>query len=233
MRLTSLTARSREAEQMDDSSLDLATFAAVLGDLEVVNRWTLASRPTLSFLRRSSATRSSFRLLDVGCGSGDMLRAIRRWADRLRIRAELVGVDRDPRSAPVAIAATPPSMGIDFVTGDYENLPGRFDFIVSSLVAHHMSESEIVRFIQFMEANASGGWLINDLHRRAMALLLYPLLASALRIHSIVRSDGMLSVARSFRAEDWQSLLERAGLSTDGARIIPYFPFRLCVERRF
>ena len=230
MQLTSLSARSEQPEQMDDAALDLASYAAVLGDLAVVNRWTLAARPTLSFLERATRSGAPFSLLDVGFGAGDMLRRVRRWADKRGLKAELAGVDQDARSAPVAIAATPASMKIEFVTGDYRDVGGRFDFIISSLVAHHMSEPEIIRFLRFMEQNARG-WLINDLHRRPLAIMLFGVLASALGVDPIVRSDGMLSVARSFREEDWRQLLTRAGLRQGEARLLHYFPFRLCVER--
>ena len=231
MRLMPLSARSEQSEQMDDAALDLPAYATVLRDLTIVNRWTLAARPTLSFLQRATASRRRFRLLDVGFGSGDMLRAIRSWSQTRGIDADLVGVDQDPRSAAVAIAATPPWMRIDFVTGDYRELAGGFDFVISSLVAHHMSDQEIVRFLRFMEQTARSGWLINDLHRRRLAIILFGALASLLGIHPIVRSDGMLSVARSFRQEDWTRLLGRAGLTQSGARVVRYFPFRLCVER--
>ena len=37
------------------------------------------------------------------------------------------------------------------------------------------------------------------------------------------------SIARSFRAPEWQDLLARAGIAH--ARVFRQFPFRLCVER--
>ena len=233
MRMTSLSTRSEELEQMDHPTLDLSTYAAVLGDITLVNRVTLAARPTLSFIQRATRSRSHFRLLDVGFGSGDMLRAIRRWANKRGLEADLVGVDQDERSAPVAIAATPPSMGIEFVTGDYREVPGPFDFIISSLVTHHMTEPEILRFLRFMDQNAHAGWLVSDLHRQRLAVMLYELLALTVGVHPIVRSDGMLSIARSFRPEDWRRLLGQAGLGQSEVRILAYFPFRLCVERLF
>jgi 2-polyprenyl-3-methyl-5-hydroxy-6-metoxy-1,4-benzoquinol methylase len=229
----SLAIRSLQHEQMDDPALDVTDYALVLRDLAKVNRWTLAARPTLDFLDRALAGRSSFRLLDVGYGQGDMLRAIRHWAEKRGIRAELVGVDVDARSRRAAVAATPANAGIDFLTGDYRDVRGSFDFIVSSLVAHHMSDRELRSFVRFMEHNASAGWLINDLHRHRIALLSYPLLARAIGVHRIVREDGTLSIARSFRREDWLRILRHAGLHEGQARLKRYFPFRLCVERLF
>jgi 2-polyprenyl-3-methyl-5-hydroxy-6-metoxy-1,4-benzoquinol methylase len=174
--------------------------------------------------------RRTFRLLDVGFGQGDMLRAIRKWANAREISAELVGVDQDPRSAAVARQATPKEMQIQFVTGDYREVKGAFDCIVSSLVAHHMTEGELIAFLRFMEDRASAGWLINDLHRRRVAQLLYGPMASLIRVDPIVRSDGLLSIARSFRPNDWLRIISEAGLPPGRARLLRYFPFRLCVE---
>ena len=226
--MKSLAARAREEEQMDDPALPPATYAAVLADLGRVNRWTLAARPTLDFLRRGTAGMPEFRLLDVGFGEGGMLRDIARWARRRGIHAELVGVDLNPRSAAVARAATPPELPIEWRTGDYRDL-GRFDFVVSSLVAHHMSDEELRTFLRWMEANAERGWLVNDLHRHAFSYRGYPLLARLLGVHPIVREDGQLSIARSFRPAEWRDILASTGV--EGARVVRRFPFRLCVER--
>ena len=229
--MTSLRVRAQADEQMDDPKLDPAIYAAVLRDLAYVNRWTLAARPTLAFLERALGERKSFRLLDVGFGQGDMLRAIANWARRRGIAAGLVGIDLNPRSAAIARAVTPEGMAIDFRTGDYCAVGGDFDLIVSSLVAHHMSEAELRSFVAFMETEAKRGWMVNDLHRHPLAHAGYPLLARLLRVHPMVRSDGTLSIARSFRRPDWQAILAGAGLAEGGARIVRRFPFRLCVER--
>jgi SAM-dependent methyltransferase len=222
--------RLRDEEQMDDPALDPAVYAAVLADLGRVNRWTLAARPTLDFLRRAAAGPDRLRLLDVGFGEGDMLRAIARWARRRGVSLELVGVDLNPRSAAVAAVATPPELTIDYRTGDYRDQSG-FDLVISSLVAHHMTDAELRDFLAWMEASAPRGWLVNDLHRQRLSYLGYPLLARLLRTHRIVREDGRLSIARSFRPGEWRELLDRAGVPPGAAAIRRYFPFRLCVER--
>ena len=85
-----------------------------------------------------------------------MLRAIARWARRRGIEAELVGVDLNPRSVDVARAATPPDLDIDYRAGDYHGLGG-FDFVISSLVVHHMSHQELIAFLRYMEAGARRG----------------------------------------------------------------------------
>ncbi len=228
--MRSLHDRVRADEQMDDPALPPEVYRAVLYDLGRVNRWTFAARPTLDFLRRATAGMERFRLLDVGFGQGDMLRAIARWAKRRGIGAELVGVDLNAGSAAVAEAATPVELAIDYRTGDYRD-QGEFDLVVSSLVAHHMTDGELRAFLRWMEVHARRGWLVNDLHRHGFSYRGFPLLARLLGVHRIVREDGQLSIARAFRPHEWRAILADAGIAEGAVRIARWFPFRLCVER--
>ena len=145
------------------------------------------------------AKRTRFTVLDVGFGRGDMLCRIAAWAGRHRKQVELHGVDLNRKSLKSARAATA-GLPVELHIGDYNDLPGPFDCVVSSLVAHHMSDSDLTDFIRYMENHATLGWLINDLHRRTFAYLGYPLLARLLGVHRIVREDGQLSIARKLPA---------------------------------
>ena len=226
----SLAVRSQAVERMDAEDLPATVLADVLADLAQVNAVTMAARPTLGFLKRAVGTRPSFRLLDVGFGDGDMLRRIARWAVRRGVAAELVGIDLNPNSAPAARRRTAADAAIDYRTGDYRDLAGQgWDVVVSSLVAHHMTHDQLVAFLRFMEAEAALGWLVNDLHRHGFAHAGYPLLARLFGWHEIVRHDGRLSIARSYRLAEWPPILREAGIAD--ARVFRQFPFRLCVER--
>lgn len=216
-------------ERMDDPALDPATYQAVLADLSRMNRYTLAARPTLDFIDRARGARSTFRLLDVGFGQGDMLRTIARYARRKNLDVDLVGVDLNPSSLLPATAATPKTMPIRYQIGDYRDVKGPFDMIVSSLVTHHMDEEERIDFLGHMDETARLGWFVNDLHRHPLAYRAYPLLARLTGVHDIVRHDGQVSIGRAFTREDWRAMLARTHIR--GATIKRYFPFRLCVER--
>jgi len=229
--MNNLTIRSRQEEQMDAVDLDPATYEVVLHHLARVNRWTFTAHPTLAFLKRAIGSERRFRLMDVGFGDGDVLRAVARWARRRNIETELVGADLNEKSLDVARSATPPDLGIDFRTGDYRDQTGLFDFVISSQVTHHMTDEQLLTFLRYMEKNARMGWLICDLHRLRFAHWGFPLLARLLMVHRIVREDGRLSIARSFRTEDWYDYLSQAGIAIDEVRIRRRFACRLCVER--
>jgi len=225
-----LAVRAQAEELMDADDLPADTYAAVVADLARVNTVTLAARPTLAFLDRALAGRKTLKLLDVGFGDGDMLRRIARWAERRGVMAELVGVDLNPRSEIAARAHSPAGLPVAWRTGDYADCAGEgWDVVISSLVAHHMRREQLVAFLRFMEAESASGWLVNDLHRHRFAHAGFPLLAALARWHPIVRHDGTLSIARSYRPGEWPPLLAAAGIAD--ARVFRTFPFRLCVER--
>jgi SAM-dependent methyltransferase len=234
--MRSFAARSREAEWMDAPDVSHEVFSDLLGDLAKVNTITLARPPTLRWLARATAKmkRSDrFTLLDVGCGHGDMLRAIARWARKAGLQAELTGIDLSPWSAPTARAATPPSDPITYISGDvFDFAPTHpVDFIVSSLVAHHMPDDLLVDFIRLMERTAVRGWFINDLHRHPLAFYGFGVLSTVAGWHSWVRHDGQISVARAFSFQDWRRLLDQAGVPREAVSLKWRFPFRICVGR--
>lgn len=226
--LASLATRVDRDEEMDAATLAPDRYARVLRDLARVNVVTRAAAPTLAFI--ASFGDAPLRILDVGFGQGDMLRRIGTAARRRGQQVELVGVDLNPNSVAAARAATPAAMPIAYASGDYADLPGPWDIVISSLVAHHMSDRERRDFLRFMDGNTRRGWFVNDLHRARIAFAGYPLLAALLGVDPIVRRDGQLSVARSFRASDWRAALADAGVT--GATITRHFPYRLCVAKR-
>ena len=168
-------------------------------------------------------------ILDVGFGAGDMLRALAR---RFGARVRLIGIDLNPRSEPVARAMTPPEFAIDYRTGDAYALAESepMDLVISSLVTHHMGDTELQGFLGWMEARSRLGWLVNDLQRHWLPYHGFGALAAAMRWHPFVRHDGPLSIARAFTRADWEQRLGEAGIAD--ARIAAWFPFRMCVERR-
>ena len=229
-----LAVRSTAAERMDTDCADFADYRRCLRDLSRVNVVTRTHQPTLAWLARETRGLDSFSLLDVGCGHGDMLRRIRRWARRRGIVARLEGLDRNPWSTRVAAEATPADADITYHTADAFTFAGaqEFDFIISAQFTHHLDDAAIVTFIRWMEAHARRGWFVSDLHRHWFAYHGFGLLALAAGWHRFVRHDGRVSIARSFVPDEWRGLLAAAGLAPEAADLRWHVPFRLCVARR-
>ena len=225
--------RSSASEHMDDPDLDPATYARCLADLATVNVVTMTHRPTMRFLARATKTLTpgtTLRILDVASGHGDLLRAIHRWATGAGFVPVLSGLDLNPRSALVAAAATPETMQITWRTGNvFDDTPQPApDFIVTSQFTHHLLDGEVIAFLQWIDRHAKTGWCIVDLQRHILAWWGFQALARIAFWHRIVREDGLVSIARGFHREEWQSLLAQARVD---ARIEWSPLFRLTVSR--
>lgn len=226
-----LSQRSPLPELMDAGFGDAALHARVLADLAAVNRLTLTHRPVLQFLRQSWARQPAGRalsVLDVGCGQGDLLRAIRQLGSMHGRELRLTGLDLQADSTRAARAATPPQMDIAYLTANlFDHRPRRVDYIVSSQLAHHLDDEHIVGLMVWMQRHARRAWCIADLRRHWLPYLAFPWLARAARWHRIVRIDGTRSVARACTPDEWRQLIARAGVT---ARVRECLPFRLCIE---
>ena len=218
-----------------DAETDFAAFRDTVASLAGVNRMTMGYRPLTRFLQGAlagRATRAPLRVLDVGSGYGDGVRAAAAFLEARGVPAEIVGVDRNPHAAAAARGVTRRYEGVTvaYVTEDvfaHTEHAAPYDLVLSALFTHHLEDDEVVRFLTWMDGTARGGWLVNDLYRSRLAAAGFGLLARLTRRHAHVRHDGPVSFARSFRRADWDRLLGEAGV-TD-ARIGVLAPFRLCV----
>ena len=229
--------RSTQPEFMDTESVSFAEFHDCLQSLSMINTLTLAYRPTLRWFEHRIAGagfRHSISVLDIGCGGGDMLRQIWKWARKRNLQVELVGIDLNPWSTKSAQQVTPGDAPIRFETANLFSLDPcrRADYIVSSLFTHHLANSDLVRFIQWMDCHATDGWFINDLHRHPVPYFFIKHAVRLLCSNRMIRHDAPVSVARAFTASEWRHLLEEAGIPAERTRIEWFFPFRYGVSCR-
>ena len=232
-----LSQRSTRAELMDTESVSFAEFHDCLHTLGIINTFTLAYRPTLRWFERMTVgvgSEQSISVIDIGCGGGDMLRRIWRWARERHFDLKLIGIDLNPWSKKSAEQVTPKDAPIRFETANVFSLDSsrRADFIVSSLFAHHLTDGELIRFIQWMDCHATRGWFINDLHRHPLPRCVIKYAVRLLFPNRMIQHDAPASVARAFTASEWRYLLGKAGISPERTEIEWFFPFRYGVSCR-
>jgi 2-polyprenyl-3-methyl-5-hydroxy-6-metoxy-1,4-benzoquinol methylase len=224
----------RDLPELMDGGCSYADFRGCLHSLQQINRWLLGYRPTLAWLKRlPHGLRDPVHIFDVGCGGGDLLRKIAAWARKRSIAVQLTGIDLNPHAARAAAESTPRELGITWVTGNaLEYRPEKpMDVVVSSLMAHHLEDEEIVALLRWMEATARLGWFINDLERSEWSCRMFAWVERIARWHRFVRHDGPVSFRRAFREEDWARLLKAAGLPREAVTVEHWRPGRLCVGR--
>jgi SAM-dependent methyltransferase len=229
-----LRASPRDLPELMDGDCSYGDFRGCLQSLEQINRWLLGYRPTLTWLKRlTHGSRDPVRIVDVGSGGGDLLRRIASWARSRGIAVQLTGIDLNPHAARAAAECTPKELGIAWLTGNaLEYRPEKPpDIIVSSLMAHHLEDEEIVALLRWMETAAQAGWFINDLERSQWSCRMFGWLDRIAGWHRFVRHDGPVSFRRAFLREDWLRLLALAGIPQEAVTVEHWRPGRLCVGR--
>lgn len=228
--------RAQLSEWMDEPC-SYSDLRQCLHDLAQVNRIAIAYRPTLQWLEqvvRAWGGRHPLHIVDVGCGGGDMLRRIERWAVRERMAVRLTGVDSNPLAVRVAREFTPIDSRIRWIAGEMDSIGTAYepiDLVISSLFTHHLADDQIVRFLAWMERVTRRGWFINDLYRSRISYFGFKTIAMAARWHHFVRHDGPVSIRRAFLPAEWRRFAEASGLPTGSVHIDVRWPGRLCVAR--
>ena len=224
----------RELPELMDGDCSYGDFLGCLHSLKQVNRWLLGYRPTLTWLERlPREPHEPLHIVDVGSGGGDYLRRIAGWARRRGIRVQLTGIDMNPYAARAAAQSTPTELGKAWVTGDaLVYRPEKpMDIVMSSLMAHHLEDDEIVALLRWMEATARVGWFINDLERSQRTARMFGWIGGIAGWHRFVRHDGPVSFRRAFQKDDWLRLLAAAEIPRQAVTVERWRPGRLCVGR--
>jgi ubiquinone/menaquinone biosynthesis C-methylase UbiE len=225
--------RSYKLEHIDTGAYTAAEYESCIAELQLVNRWmgdAHALRRTL--LREINAQElKTFSVLDVGAGSGELLRVTASWARQTGRRLSAVGLELNERSAESIIEESSSFAEISSVRGDALQLPFadcEFDYVICSLFTHHFVDEQVVRILGEMSRVAKRRIFVIDLHRHPVAYFLYTTVGKLVLHNRLLRHDGALSILRSFKQDELIDLARRAGLRD--ARVQRHFPFRLVLS---
>jgi ubiquinone/menaquinone biosynthesis C-methylase UbiE len=227
--------RSTQLEHIDTGNYTPEEYEGCIVELKRVNRW-LGDARALRLTLLEEIGRSGqqvFSVLDVGAGSGELLRVVREWAQRNNRQARLVGLELNSRSAQAISRQAEPR--ISAVRGDALELPfadDAFDYAICSLFTHHFTDDQVTTIIGELARVARRRLFVIDLNRHPMAYVLYTTLGRIVLHNRLLREDGALSILRSFTPEELRTTALRAGLVN--VELTRRFPFRLVLsgERR-
>ncbi|MFE1646550.1 methyltransferase domain-containing protein [Microbacterium sp. P01] len=215
-------------ELMDDPACDPDRLAATLRRFGTVNRlvsgWGHVYRDRLGPYLRTLGRPA--RVLDLGSGGGDVLARLSALAGREGLSVDWVGVDPDPRAHAVATARA--GARTTFLCDDSSSLLARgeqFDAVLSNHVLHHLEPDELTAFAEASAALSTGIVLHSDIARSRPAYMLYALGITPLAPGTFLRTDGLRSIRRSYRADELAAALGA------GWRIERPAPFRLLASR--
>lgn len=227
--------RSYQLEHIDTGDYTAEEYEEFIIELQRVNRW-LGDAAALRASLLAEAKRKDlqqFSVLDVGAGSGALLRVAAKWAVREGRDVKLVGLELNPRSARAIKEMSSAFSNISPARGDALMLPfgtDSFDFAFCSLFAHHLKDAQVVALFQELNRVAREAIFVIDLHRHPVAFNLYTTVGRLFIRGRLVRTDGALSILRAFKPEELRRLGEEAGLRD--VKVERSFPFRLILTGR-
>lgn len=222
-------------ELMDDPDCDRRMLERTYDRFAAVN--AIVSRPGAIY-RRDIRPRASkdrpLRILDIGAGGGDLCRVIARRMRRDRRPAEITALDADERAISWA-SAHDQGAGVRYMHATTHELVAageQFDVIVSNHVLHHLTDAELQAVLADSRRLLSPGGLIvhHDIARGRAAYVIFSiataLLGGNLLAGSFIRTDGLISIRRSF------TVAEIAAAAPEGWVARGRFPFRIELRRQ-
>jgi ubiquinone/menaquinone biosynthesis C-methylase UbiE len=225
--------RSDELEFIDTGDYTAAEYAGCLAELRRINRWlgdeTALKNSLLHEIEREDL--KEFSVLDVGAGSGELLRVTANFARKQSRHAKLFGLDFNQISAEAIFDESNDFKEIYAVRGDALNLPfadETFDYAMCSLFTHHLKDEMVVETLREMRRVSRRKIFVIDLHRHPIAYYFYTTAGKIFLHNRLVRHDGALSILRSFKPEELKKLARRAGM--EKFSVERHFPFRLVLD---
>lgn len=220
-----LPPRSKLLELLDGDDIPSLELHLNMRELNTIN--TLLGGHAITcqgFLAITQAARSSgkrdFTVLEIGCGGGDNLLALHRMGTKLGLQLTFIGIDLLEACLEVARSRKAIQDCSTWIHSDYRValLPSKPDVVFSSLFCHHFSSAQIPGQLHWMARNSNLGFFINDLERNRFARAAIAALTAVFSRSYLVKHDAPLSVMRGFTKQEWEGLLNEAGLSSAHVR---------------
>ena len=223
--------RSHETEMMDDPGIPREMLYRNLDELDTLNRTLGGHRASLKAIKQLIKSKNKkYHIVDLGCGSGDSLIFIAKWARNKKIPVSLTGVDNNKNAIDYLkqhCKHYPEIKGIHADYNDYVNQQNNIDILHCSLFCHHLSNEELVNLFRIFQAKANIGFIINDIQRSFAAYYSTILFTTIANASPLARNDGPVSVLSGFKKREMKYFLKMAGIHK--YKITKRFAFRIIV----
>jgi len=209
-------------ELMDDPGIDPRELAGNFDDIERANRLFGGTRPIV----HAVFARATARLLDVGCGSADIPRALLREARTRGRTLAIVGLDSSETVLALARERSRDEPALAFVRADGAALPfadASFDVATCNLALHHFEPPAAIELLRELRRVSRLTPVVCDLVRSRIAYAATALFARFLAKNRLTKHDGPLSVRRAYTVREALGLATQAGWKRPLAKRSAYF----------
>ena len=226
--------RSREKEIMDDLDCSGPVLEQTLRELKTINRLLGGNGVTNRGLSQvvQRFPQDHYSLVDLGCGGGDMIAVMQAWASKKHIPIQFIGVDANANTIDLAKERQKALPEVHWQVAnvfDSTFLEQQVDIATCTLFTHHFTDEELVQLFQGLKRKVRLAIVINDLHRHPLAYYSIKWLTRWFSKSPMVQNDAALSVLRSFKRRDWNSIFEEAGLGKVEIHWRWAFRWQICV----
>ena len=216
---------------MDDPACDPVRLRRTLSRFRIVNRMVSGWGGVYRTHVRPALARCPdpvVRILDIGCGGGDVLRRIVRLARADGFNVTGLGIDPDPRALEVARAAgAEPGLHYrEAYAGELVGEGSRFSVGISNHLLHHLDSPGFAGMLRDSAALATDTCVHSDIARSRAAYAAYATGIAPLAPGSFLRTDGLRSIRRSYRRDELEASLSQ------GWRAESALPFRVLAVYR-
>lgn len=206
--------RSYDIERLDTGDYTPAEYLRWQREMSRIHRVFGEIRALRhSLIREVNASReASVSILDVGAGSGELLRMLGKSLNGKKTFLAGVEIDMD---AARSIRGVKSGRELFAVRSDALRLAfadDGFDYVFCTLFLHHLNDEQAVTLLTEMSRVARKKIFVIDLNRSPVAYYFYKI-ASRLFLQRLTREDGALSILRSFQPSEIRRLAERANLT--------------------
>jgi ubiquinone/menaquinone biosynthesis C-methylase UbiE len=227
--------RSDQLEFIDTGEYTAAEYEGCLAELRRINRFlgdeTALENSLLREIQRENL--QAFSVLDIGAGSGELLRFIANFAGKRKLNFALCGLELNARSARAILEESKNFSQISAVRANALKIPfadNSFDYAICSLFTHHFSDENIAAILREMSRVARRKIFVIDLHRHPLAYFLYTTAGKLILHNRLIRHDGALSILRSFKPQELEDLARKADLKEFSVK--RHFPFRVVLQAK-
>jgi len=170
-------------------------------------------------------------ILDVGCGGGQFTIQLARQFPK----AQILGIDISQKAIQFAKKrkkeAKVKNAKFEVPSSTTLSYPSNsFDVVTATLVCHHMNDTDLIDFLKKSYQVANKRVIINDLHRHWVPYVGFALIAKLFFPNRLIYHDGLLSIKKAFKRNEWIDYLQAADIPLEHCSITRHWGFRWIIN---